>query len=168
MCVLAVREGGRHLLRRQPEETTMRAVGYRKSLPITDPEALVDCDLPQPEPGPHDLLVKVEAVSVNPLDTKVRRRAEPEEGGVRVLGWDAAGTVVAAGAEVQNFALGDAGFYAGDLTRPGTNAEFHCVDARIVGHKPPTLDWAQAAALPLTAITAWETLVDRLDAGKPV
>ncbi|MEH3065552.1 MAG: alcohol dehydrogenase catalytic domain-containing protein, partial [Methylobacterium radiotolerans] len=85
----------------------MRAVGYRKSLPITDPEALVDFDLPQPEPGPRDLLVKVEAVSVNPVDTKVRRRAEPEEGGTKVLGWDAAGTVVAAGAEVQGFAAGD-------------------------------------------------------------
>ncbi|KQS67641.1 Zn-dependent oxidoreductase [Methylobacterium sp. Leaf361] len=146
----------------------MRAVGYRKSLPITDPEALVDLDLPQPEPGPRDLLVKVEAVSVNPVDTKVRRRAEPEEGGTKVLGWDAAGTVVAAGAEVQGFAAGDAVFYAGDLTRPGTNAEYHCVDARIVGHKPKSLDWAQAAALPLTAITAWETLFDRLDGDKPV
>jgi NADPH:quinone reductase len=168
MCVLAVREGGRHLLRRQLEEITMRAVGYRKTLPITDPEALVDCDLPQPEPGPRDLLVKVEAVSVNPVDTKVRRRAAPEEGGVKVLGWDAAGTVVAAGAEVAGFAAGDAVYYAGDLTRPGTNAAYHCVDARIVGHKPASLDWAQAAALPLTAITAWETLFDRLDAGKPV
>ena len=146
----------------------MRAVGYRKSLPITDPEALVDCDLPQPEPGPRDLLVKVEAVSVNPVDTKVRRRTAPEEGGVKVLGWDAAGTVVAAGADVAGFAAGDAVYYAGDLTRPGTNAAYHCVDARIVGHKPASLDWAQAAALPLTAITAWETLFDRLDAGKPV
>ncbi|MGN8097064.1 zinc-binding alcohol dehydrogenase family protein [Methylobacterium sp. 22177] len=146
----------------------MRAVGYRKSLPITDPEALVDLDLPQPAPGPRDLLVKVEAVSVNPVDTKVRRRAEPEAGGAKVLGWDAAGTVVAAGAEVPGFAAGDAVFYAGDLTRAGTNAQFHCVDARIVGRKPARLDWAQAAALPLTAITAWETLFDRLDTGKPV
>ncbi|MCJ2012890.1 zinc-binding alcohol dehydrogenase family protein [Methylobacterium sp. J-076] len=146
----------------------MRAVGYRKSLPITDAEALIDLDLPQPEPGPHDLLVKVEAVSVNPVDTKVRRRAEPEAGAAKVLGWDAAGTVVAAGAEVSGFAAGDAVFYAGDLGRQGTNAEFHCVDARIVGRKPRSLDWAQAAALPLTAITAWETLFDRLDTGKPV
>ncbi len=143
----------------------MRAVGYRKSLPITDPEALVDCDLPQPEPGPRDLLVKVEAVSVNPVDTKVRRRAQPEDGGVKVLGWDAAGAVVAAGAEVAGFAAGDAVYYAGDLTRPGTNAAYHCVDARIVGHKPASLDWAQAAALPLTAITAWETLFDALRLG---
>lgn len=146
----------------------MRAVGYRKSLPITQDEALLDLDLPQPEPGPHDLLVKVEAVSVNPVDTKVRRRAEPEAGGAKVLGWDAAGTVVAIGAEVSEFAVGDAVFYAGDLGRPGTNAEYHCVDARIVGRKPASLDWAQAAALPLTAITAWETLFDRLDTGKAV
>ncbi|MET0368051.1 MAG: zinc-binding alcohol dehydrogenase family protein [Methylobacterium sp.] len=146
----------------------MRAVGYRKSLPITQDEALVDLDLPQPEPGPRDLLVKVEAISVNPVDTKVRRRAEPEAGGTKVLGWDAAGTVVATGAEVTEFAVGDAVFYAGDLGRPGTNAQFHCVDARIVGRKPESLDWAQAAALPLTAITAWETLLDRLDTGRPV
>jgi zinc-binding alcohol dehydrogenase family protein len=146
----------------------MRAVGYRRSLAITEAEALIDLDLPQPEPGPHDLLVKVEAISVNPVDTKVRRRAEPEAGGVKVLGWDAAGTVVAAGAEVAGFSAGDAVFYAGDLTRPGTNAEFHCVDARIVGRKPARLGWAEAAALPLTAITAWEALFDRLDTGKPV
>lgn len=146
----------------------MRAVGYRKSLPITQDEALIDLDLPQPEPGPHDLLVKVEAVSVNPVDTKVRRRAEPEAGGTKVLGWDAAGTIIAVGAEVNEFSVGDAVFYAGDIGRPGTNAEYHCVDARIVGRKPKSLDWAQAAALPLTAITAWETLFDRLDTGKPV
>jgi zinc-binding alcohol dehydrogenase family protein len=146
----------------------MRAVGYRKSLPATDLESLVDVDIARPEPGPHDLLVKVEAVSVNPVDTKVRRRAEPENGGIKVLGWDAAGTVVAAGAQVSGFAPGDAVFYAGDITRPGTNAELHCVDARIVGRKPQSLDWAAAAALPLTAITAWETLFDRLDCRKPV
>ena len=145
----------------------MRAVGYRKSLPITEAEALVDLDLPQPEPGPRDLLVKVEAVSVNPVDTKVRLRAEPEAGGVKVLGWDAAGTVVAKGAEAEGFSVGDAVFYAGDLTRPGTNAEFHCVDARIVGHKPARLDWAQAAALPRTARTAREALFDRRATAQP-
>ncbi len=112
--------------------------------------------------------MKVEAISVNPVDTKVRRRAEPEDGGIKVLGWDAAGTVVAGGAQVSGFAPGDAVFYAGDITRPGTNAELHCVDARIVGRKPQSLDWAAAAALPLTAITAWETLFDRLDCRKPV
>lgn len=146
----------------------MRAVGYRKSLPITQDEALMDLDLPEPEPGPRDLLVKVEAISVNPVDTKVRRRAEPEAGGAKVLGWDAAGTVIAAGPEVTEFKAGDAVFYAGDLGRPGTNSEFHCVDARIVGRKPASLDWAQAAALPLTAITAWETLFDRLGTDRPV
>ena len=146
----------------------MRAVGYRKSLPITDAEALIDLDLPQPEPGPHDLLVKVEAISVNPVDTKVRRRAEPEAGGAKILGWDAAGTVLAIGPEVTEFAVGEAVFYAGDISRAGTNAEYHCVDSRIVGRKPRSLDWAQAAALPLTAITAWETLFDRLDVAKPV
>ncbi|WP_449409535.1 zinc-binding alcohol dehydrogenase family protein [Methylobacterium komagatae] len=146
----------------------MRAVGYRKSLPITDAEALIDLDLPQPEPGPHDLLVKVEAISVNPVDTKVRRRAEPEAGDAKILGWDAAGTVLAIGPEVTEFAVGEAVFYAGDITRAGTNAEYHCVDSRIVGRKPRSLDWAQAAALPLTAITAWETLFDRLDVAKPV
>ena len=146
----------------------MRAIGYRTSLPITDPESLVDLDLPQPEPGPRDLLVKVEAISVNPVDTKVRMRAAPEAGGVKVLGWDAAGTVEAKGAQVEGFSVGDAVFYAGDLTRPGTDAAYHCVDARLVGHKPARLDWAQAAALPLTAITAWETLFDRLDTAKPV
>lgn len=146
----------------------MRAIGYRKSLPITDAEALIDLDLPQPEPGPHDLLVKVEAISVNPVDTKVRRRAEPEAGGAKILGWDAAGTVLAIGPEVTEFAVGEAVFYAGDITRAGTNAEYHCVDSRIVGRKPRSLDWAQAAALPLTAITAWETLFDRLDVAKPV
>lgn len=146
----------------------MRAVGYRKSLPATEAESLVDLDLPQPTPGPYDLLVKVEAISVNPVDTKVRRRAEPEAGGVKVLGWDAAGTVVAVGPEATGFAPGDAVFYAGDITRPGTNAEFHCIDSRIVGPKPRSLGWAEATALPLTAITAWETLFDRLDTGKPV
>jgi NADPH:quinone reductase len=146
----------------------MRAVGYRKSLPAAEAESLIDLDLPQPTPGPHDLLVKIEAISVNPIDTKVRRRAEPEAGGVKVLGWDAAGTVVAAGPEAAGFSPGDAVFYAGDITRPGTNAEFHCIDSRIVGRKPARLDWAEAAALPLTAITAWEALFDRLDTGKPV
>ncbi|MFC6792344.1 zinc-binding alcohol dehydrogenase family protein [Methylobacterium komagatae] len=146
----------------------MRAVGYRKSLPITDAEALIDLDLPQPEPGPHDLLVKVEAISVNPVDTKVRRRAEPEAGGAKILGWDAAGSVIAIGPEVTEFAVGEAVFYAGDITRAGTNAEYHCVDSRIVGRKPQSLDWAQSAALPLTAITAWETLFDRLDVAKPI
>jgi NADPH:quinone reductase len=141
----------------------MRAVAYARSLPISDPQSLQDVDLPAPTPGPRDLLVAVRAVSVNPVDTKVRRRAAPEAGGWTVLGWDATGVVEAVGPEVTRFRPGDAVFYAGDVTRPGTNQALHCVDERIVGRKPERLDFAQAAALPLTALTAWETLFDRLD-----
>jgi len=140
----------------------MRAIGYQTSLPIADPASLTDIDLPRPEPTGHDLLVRVEAVSVNPVDTKVRMRAQPEPGQWKVLGWDAAGTVEAVGPEVTLFRPGEAVFYAGALGRPGTNAEFHLVDERIVGHKPASLGFAEAAALPLTAITAWEMLFDRL------
>jgi NADPH2:quinone reductase len=146
----------------------MRAVGYQNSLSIEDAAALVDIELAKPEPRGRDLLVEIQAVSVNPVDTKVRRRAKPEPGAWKVLGWDAAGTVAAVGPEVTLFAPGDAVFYAGDLTRPGTNAEFHLVDERIVGRKPTSLSWSEAAALPLTAITAWEALFDRLDIRKPV
>ncbi|QRE75959.1 zinc-binding alcohol dehydrogenase family protein [Methylobacterium aquaticum] len=146
----------------------MRAVGYQTSLSIEDEAALQDITLPRPEPTGRDLLVEVRAVSVNPVDTKVRRRAAPEAGGWKVLGWDAAGIVVAAGPEATRFRPGDEVFYAGALERPGTNAEFHLVDERIVGHKPASLSFAEAAALPLTAITAWETLFDRLDVRKVV
>src|SRR4051794_22403325 len=146
----------------------MRAIGYQTSLPNADPASLTDIDLPRPEPTGHDLLVRVEAVSVNPVDTKVRMRAQPEPGQWKVLGWDAAGTVEAVGPEVTLFRPGEAVFYAGALGRPGTNAEFHLVDERIVGHKPASLGFAEAAALPLTAITAWEVLFDRLDVRKPV
>ncbi|GBQ85841.1 zinc-dependent alcohol dehydrogenase [Gluconacetobacter johannae DSM 13595] len=146
----------------------MRAVGYQKSLPITADDALVDIELPRPEISGHDILVAVRAVSVNPVDTKVRLRAEPAAGAWKVLGWDAAGVVVAVGPEVTRFAVGDDVFYAGALGRQGTNAEFHAVDERIVGRKPRSLDWAQAAALPLTALTAWEMLFDRLDIRRPV
>jgi zinc-binding alcohol dehydrogenase family protein len=139
----------------------MRAVAFKKSLPITDPDALVDVELPRPEPAGRDLLVKVEAVSVNPVDTKARRGGDPA-GGMRVLGFDAAGTVVAAGPDATLFRPGDAVFYAGSLLRPGANAEFHLVDERIVGGKPASLDFATAAAVPLTAITAWELLFDRI------
>ncbi len=146
----------------------MRAIGYTTSLPIDDPQSLVDLDLPKPEATGRDLLVEVMAVSVNPVDTKIRRRRADPDGTPQVLGWDAAGTVVAVGDAVTGFAVGDAVFYAGAIDRPGTNAEYHLVDDRIVGHKPESLDWAQAAALPLTSITAWETLFDRLDVRKPV
>ncbi|HBK45369.1 MAG TPA: zinc-binding alcohol dehydrogenase family protein, partial [Xanthomonadaceae bacterium] len=133
----------------------MKAIAYTQhGLPIDDPHALVEIALPIPEPGPRDLRVKVHAVSVNPVDTKVRRNAATEQ--PRVLGWDAVGTVDAVGAGVTLFKPGDAVYYAGSIARPGSNAEYQLVDERIVGHKPRTLDDAAAAALPLTAITAWE------------
>lgn len=146
----------------------MRAIGYQTSLPIDDPASLADIDLPTPIPTGRDILVAVQAVSVNPVDTKVRKRAQPEAGQWKVLGWDAAGTVAAVGPDATLFRPGDAVFYAGALGRQGTNSELHLVDERIVGRKPATLSFAEAAALPLTAITAWETLFDRLDIRKPV
>ncbi|HEY2624924.1 MAG TPA: zinc-binding alcohol dehydrogenase family protein [Dyella sp.] len=139
----------------------MKAVAYRHTLPITDPQSLLDVDLPAPVAQGRDLLVKVEAISVNPVDTKIRMRADPQ-GTDKVLGWDAAGTVVAVGADVSLFKPGDAVYYAGAIDRSGSNAELQLVDERIVGRKPAALDFAQAAAMPLTTITAWELLFDRL------
>ncbi|MFK2904219.1 zinc-binding alcohol dehydrogenase family protein [Dyella ginsengisoli] len=140
----------------------MKAVAYRQSLPIDDPHSLLDVTPPEPPaPTGRDLLVRVQAVSVNPVDTKIRRNVDPA-GADKVLGWDAAGTVLAAGPEATLFKPGDAVFYAGAIDRAGSNAELQLVDERIVGRKPATLDFAQAAALPLTAITAWELLFDRL------
>lgn len=141
----------------------MRAIGYKNPLPIADDNSLIDIDLPRPTPSGRDLLVEIKAISVNPADTKVRANARPEKDSWKVLGWDAAGVVVEAGPEASLFKPGDEVFYAGSITRPGTYAEFHVVDERIVGRKPKTLGWAESAALPLTAITAWETLFDRLD-----
>ena len=146
----------------------MRAVGYQLSLPIEQEDSLTDIDLPMPQPGGRDILVEVKAVSVNPVDTKVRKRAAPEAGGWKVLGWDAAGIVHATGPDVQDFVVGDAVYYAGAIGRPGSNSQYHLVDERIVGSKPASLDWAEAAAIPLTAITAWEMLFDRLDVRRPV
>ncbi|WP_342626946.1 zinc-binding alcohol dehydrogenase family protein [Nguyenibacter vanlangensis] len=146
----------------------MRAVGYQSPLPIGAPDSLQDIELPKPLPSGRDLLVEIRAVSVNPVDTKVRMSAPPEPGQWRVLGWDAAGIVTATGPDVRDFTIGDEVFYAGSLHRSGTNAQFHLVDERIVGRKPKSLDWAQAAALPLTAITAWEMLFDRIDIRRPV
>jgi len=125
----------------------------------TDIASLTDIELPTPSPSGHDLLVKVEAVSVNPVDTKQRKAGSAT---ARVLGWDAAGTVVAVGNAVTLFKPGDEVYYAGDVTRPGCDSEFHLVDERIVGRKPRKLDFAQAAAIPLTAITAWESFHDRM------
>jgi NADPH:quinone reductase len=140
----------------------MKAVGLYRYLPIDHPEALIDVELPQPVATGRDLLVKVEAISVNPVDFKVRSPKDKVESSPRVLGWDAAGTVVAVGPEVTLFKAGDPVFYAGSITRPGANSEYHLVDERIVGRKPASLDFSHAAALPLTAITAWEALFDRL------
>lgn len=139
----------------------MKAVGFHKSLPITAPDALVDLDLPKPSPGPRDILVKVAAVSVNPVDVKRRAGGDPPPGQAKVLGFDAAGVVDAVGPAVSLFRPGDAVFYAGSVERSGSNAEYHMVDERIVGRKPATLSFAEAAALPLTSITAWELLFDR-------
>jgi zinc-binding alcohol dehydrogenase family protein len=139
----------------------MKAIAYRQhGLPITDPDALLDIELPSPTPEPRDLLVAVKAISVNPVDTKVRANAAVSE--PRVLGWDAVGVVQAVGGEVSLFKVGDEIYYAGDLTRPGTNSELHLVDERIAALKPKSLENAAAAALPLTSITAWELLFDRL------
>jgi NADPH2:quinone reductase len=146
----------------------MRAVGYKYPGPINAADALEDIELPRPAPTGRDLLVEVRAVSVNPADTKVRARAKPANGDWRILGFDAAGVVVGTGPDVTGFRPGDEVFYAGDVTRPGTNAEYHLVDERIVGHKPRSLDWSEAAALPLTAITAWEGLFDRLNVERAV
>ena len=146
----------------------MHAVGYERSRPIADAASLVDIELPRPEAQGRDILVAVRAVSVNPVDTKVRMRAQADPGSWKVLGWDAAGTVEAVGPGATLFRPGDEVFYAGALGRSGTNAEFHLVDERIVGRKPASLSFAEAAALPLTAITAWEALFDRLDVRRPV
>jgi zinc-binding alcohol dehydrogenase family protein len=153
----------------------MKAIGLTRYLPIDNPESLVDVELDKPQPTGHDILVKVEAISVNPVDYKVRSPKDTVEKTPRVLGWDASGTVEAVGPDVTLFKAGDPVFYAGSITRPGANSEFHLVDERIVGRKPASLDFTQAAALPLTAITAWEALFDRLgvspqggDAGKSV
>lgn len=146
----------------------MKAVAYAVPGPIENDASLVDVTLPEPFPSGHDLLVEVKAISVNPVDFKVRRSTAPDDGEWKVLGYDAAGIVRAVGPNVTLFQPGDEVFYAGSIIRQGTNAERHLVDERIVGKKPASLDWAEAAALPLTTLTAWESLFDRLDISKPV
>lgn len=139
----------------------MKAVAYRQAgLSIDHPDSLLDIQLPQPSPGPRDLLVQVRAIAVNPVDTKVRAGAQVSE--PRVLGWDAVGVVVETGAQVSLFEAGDVVYYAGALDRPGSYSEYQLVDERLVGRKPSSLSDAEAAALPLTSITAWELLFDRL------
>lgn len=142
----------------------MRAVGYIRPLPITDPDSLQDFELPKSDPQERDLLVGVEAVSVNPVDTKIRLSppADHQEAGPRVLGWDVTGIVESVGSGVRLFQPGDEVYYSGSLIRPGANSEYHLVDERLVAKKPASLNMAQAAGLPLTAITAYEALFDRL------
>lgn len=140
----------------------MKAVAYQKAGPITSSEALVDIELDTPVAEGHDLLVRVQAVSVNPVDTKIRKNVSPENNQWKTLGWDAVGIVEAIGDKVTQFKIGDVVWYAGALNRQGSNSELQLVDERIVGHKPKTLEATEAAALPLTAITAWEMLFDRL------
>ncbi|EKS67658.1 MULTISPECIES: zinc-binding alcohol dehydrogenase family protein [Caballeronia] len=153
----------------------MKAIGLTRYLPISNPESLIDIELDKPTPTGRDLLVKIEAIAVNPVDTKVRAPKDKVEETPRVLGWDAAGVVEAVGPDVTLFKAGDPVYYAGDITRQGANSEFHLIDERIVGAKPKSLDFTHAAALPLTTITAWEALFERLgvsaegkDAGKSV
>ena len=143
----------------------MKAIGYTHAqfgLPIENPNALAEITLPDPAPQGRDILVEVRAVSVNPVDTKVRRGTTPAAGEVKVLGWDAVGVVRATGSDVSLFKPGDRVWYAGSIARPGSNCQRHLVDERIVGHAPKSLDDAEAAALPLTGLTAWELLFDRL------
>ncbi|MEL6460086.1 MAG: zinc-binding alcohol dehydrogenase family protein [Cyanobacteria bacterium J06641_2] len=153
----------------------MKAVGLTQYLPINNENSLLDVEIPKPTAKGKDLLVQVKAISVNPVDTKVRAPKDKVESEPRILGWDAAGVVVEVGAEVKEWKPGDEVYYAGDITRPGSNSEYHLVDSRIVGRKPRNLDFANAAAFPLTAITAWEAIFERFnidktgaDAGKSI
>lgn len=140
----------------------MKSVALTRYLPIDHPDALIDMELPRPRAAGHDLLVSVRAIAVNPVDTKVRAPKEKIEAEPRVLGYDAAGIVESVGQLVTMFQPGDEVFYAGDITRQGTNSEFHLVDELVVGRKPKSLSFADAAALPLTSITAYEVLFDRI------
>src|SRR5271170_7112147 len=149
----------------------MKAIAFTRPGPVEERDSLVELDLPMPELGQRDLLVNVRAVSVNPVDTKVRGArhqgsAPHGTGKPRVLGWDAAGVVVDKGAAVSGFAIGDEVFYAGELERQGSNAEYQAVDERLVGRKPKSIGFSEAAALPLTSITAWELLFDRFEVGE--
>lgn len=144
----------------------MKAIGYFESLPVSDSAALQDIELTTPDLQPRDLLVRIGAVSVNPVDTKVRVSREPKENQAEILGWDAVGVVEAVGEAVSSFVVGDRVYYAGAINRPGTNSELHAVDERIAALAPRSLNDSQAAALPLTGITAYELLFDRLEVAK--
>jgi NADPH:quinone reductase len=141
---------------------TMKAIGLYKYLPIDDPDSLIDVEIEKPQASGRDLLVQVKAISVNPVDTKVRSPKANVEENPRILGWDVAGIVVEIVEDCTLFQPGDDVYYAGSIIRPGGNSEYHLVDERIVGHKPKSLSFAEAAALPLTSITAWEAFYDRL------
>jgi len=142
----------------------MKIVSFHKSLPISDPDSLMDLTTETPRPVPHDLLVEVRAISVNPVDAKIRSGGGPgrPDGQLQILGWDAASVVTAVGSNVCLFKPGDEVYYAGDVGRPGSYAQFQCVDERLVGRKPACIGFAEAAALPLTTITTWESLFDRM------
>ncbi|HMM72013.1 MAG TPA: zinc-binding alcohol dehydrogenase family protein [Rhodocyclaceae bacterium] len=146
----------------------MKAIGFNQPLPVSDPQSLIGLDLPEPIYGEQDLLIEVQAIAVNPADTKVRASARPAAGSWRILGWDAVGRVRAVGSQVTGFKAGDRVFYAGAIDRPGSYSELQAVDARIVAHAPASLGDEDAAALPLTTLTAWETLFDRLRVELPV
>ncbi|MFC0522928.1 zinc-binding alcohol dehydrogenase family protein [Pontibacillus salicampi] len=139
----------------------MKAIGLYQHLPITNNESLVDVSIPKPRASGHDLVVQVKAVSVNPVDTKLRANGEEEET-PKILGYDAAGIVTEVGEKVTLFQPGDEVYYAGSIDRPGTNSAYHAVDERIVGKKPATITFEEAAAMPLTSLTAYEGLYDRL------
>ncbi|MBK6746984.1 zinc-binding alcohol dehydrogenase family protein [Ottowia sp.] len=146
----------------------MKAVGFKQNGPIDRDDALIDITLLKPVPTEHDLLVEIAATAVNPIDYEIRRNAMPADGEVRVLGWDAVGTVVEKGSLVQGFEIGDRVYYCGAIRRQGSNAEYNLVDARIAAKAPASLSNAEAAALPLTSLTAWEMLFERLDVTRPV
>lgn len=137
----------------------MKAIGYTNAGPISAENAFIEFETEIPKPGARDLLVEVRAISVNPVDIKLRANAQPEDT-PRILGFDAAGIVKEVGSATELFQPGDEVYYAGDITRPGTNAAFQLVDERIVGRKPSSLNFRKAAAMPLTTITAWEILFD--------
>ena len=141
----------------------MKAIGYQQNLPIENELSLQDIILDTPIAQGHDILVEVKAISVNPVDFKVRQTAPATENEYKVLGYDAAGIVKSVGENVTLFKPGDKVWYAGDITRSGSNAQFQLVDERIVGYMPNTLSYGEAAALPLTSLTAWELLFDRLN-----
>ena len=147
----------------------MKAIGYKIPSPISAQDSLVNIELPKPVPEGRDVLVEVKAISVNPVDYKIRSSTPPAAVAEwKVIGWDVAGTVSSVGPHVTSFKPGDEVWYAGSITRSGANAEFHLVDERLVGKKPSSLGWGEAAALPLTSLTAWEAFFDRLDVKKPV